>query len=393
MRLLTLIIGLTSAGPLFAQTPRFQFERTGGDQAAQNAVTGTWEAITDEGIEIRTDSGVETILFTELASVRPEPPLEAIEGPPQRITLVGGSVLSSQELATTDDESINIILRRQPDLKVPLRFVRSIRFRRGTATSDPQWLGLTEQENRSDVMVIRRGNDQLDPIEGVIVALDTETLDFNLDGDIIEAPIERLEGVVFRTTGGEANKNQIKITGRYGSQFFIDRLQSGPVASEISVDLPGETTHRIPIDQLREITWSSGRVMLAQEQPADSGYKPYLTPGIEPGLFKKWFEPRSEGSDLVASAGGSIEYRIDDGFQSLIGSVAREESVAATSKVIVRIELDENVAWEQKLDGSRRAVGFQIPVTDSRRVRFRVLAGDDGDVGDTVRFFQPRLLK
>jgi len=34
-----------------------------------------------------------------------------------------------------------------------------------------------------------------------------------------------------------------------------------------------------------------------------------------------------------------------------------------------------------------------LPLSGVRRVRFEVVAGDGGDLGDTVRFRQPRMLK
>lgn len=385
---------LLASIPLHADAKTdFRVERSDSASSDTQVLVGDWVSITETGIVVKVDGSPQTLSFDQLISLRPEPVGEPKQGPPQNVMLVDGTSLKSRTVSTQDGEVLSVELKGQPKLDVPLRFVRSIRFQGGTATSDPQWLGLTEQTNRSDVLVIRRGNDQLDPIEGVVVSMDAKTLQFDLDGEVIDAPIERLEGVIFRTAGESATSKTIKVTGKYGSEFFVSKLESGPVADAIKVSLPGETIHSIPLDQIQAIAWSTGRVLLAQQEPAESNYAAYLKSGVDPALMAGWFGPRPDGDDLVAAAGGTVEYRIDDGFQSLRGAVIRDKSVAASSHVTVRIKMDGNLVWEQTLQDGRTPRGFQVPVAGSRRVRFEVVAGEDGDVGDTVRVLQPRLLK
>jgi hypothetical protein len=354
-------------------------------------VKGTWEGTTGSVIRMDDGSTIREIPVDQVVALRPLKEVDASSGPPMTVTLTDGSSIRAQDLGM-DETSIRIEPRRQAPVNVPIRQVRSIRFRLGSATTDPQWLGLVERNSRRDLMVIRRGNEQLDPIEGVVVGLDLEKLQFELDGEKIDAPLDRLEGVLFRSGDSPRSETSVKVADIYGSTFLAARLEPNESSEVVEIILPGQNRHSIPVQQIQSITWASGQVLLASETAASSAMKPYLSSKLPAELIKSWFGPIADGEDLVASAGGGVEYRVEEGFQTLAGSVGRDEAVARGGTVLIRILVDDQLKWEQTLADSA-AKGFRIPVTGARRVRLEVLAGKDGDVGDQVRFLKPRLLK
>ena len=354
-------------------------------------IEGTWAGTTGSVIRIDDGSTIREIPVDQVVALRPVSEVDSSSGPPMNVTLTDGTSICAQELGM-DETSIRIEPRRQKPVNIPIRQIRSIRFRLGGAATDPQWLGLVEQESRSDLMVIRRGNEQLDPIEGVVVGLNREKLQFELDGEKIEAPLDRLEGVLFRSGDSPNSESKVKVADMYGSTFLAARLEPNDSSDVVEVMLPGQGKHSIPIQQIQFITWTSGRVLLAADTAAASEMKPYLSTKLPAGLLKAWFGPIADGEDLIASAGGGIEYRVEEGFQTLAGSVGRDEAVAGGGTVLIRILVDDQLKWEQSLVDST-AKGFRIPVIGARRVRLEVLAGKDGDVGDQVRFLIPRLLK
>ncbi|MCO8120201.1 NPCBM/NEW2 domain-containing protein [Stieleria sp. TO1_6] len=354
-------------------------------------IEGNWVGVTDQAIEIESDSTPQQVAIDNLLSLRPVATAESNGGPVIHVALSNGSSIAAQQLSW-DEGTIQIEPRRQSVIAMPVDQVRSIRFRPGTAATDPQWLGLVEKDHRNDVMVIRRDNDQLDPIGGVVVGLDNDKLLFELDGDKIEAPLARLEGVVFRSTAAANTSPPVKVTDIYGSVFLSSRLEPSESVEAIEIRLPGQVTHQIKMDQIRSITWAGGRVMLSSESPAESEMTPYLSTKVPTKLIADWFGPHADGEDLVTSAGGSVEYRVGAGFETLAGSVGRDQGVDVGGAVLIKILVDDQVQWEQTLADST-PMGFRIPVANARRVRLEVLPGDDGDVGDQVRFSKPRLIK
>jgi hypothetical protein len=361
------------------------------ETTAGKVFSGTWDGNSDTAITVVVDGESRQIPLEQLISLTPVSEVPIGDGPPTEVTLIDQTTIKAQQQALAD-ETLRIEPPGQSAIELPIDRVRSIRFRRGTATTDPQWLGLLEKDQRSDVMVIRRGNEQLDPIEGVVVGMDAQTLKFELDGDPIDAPLDRLEGVLFRTTRTDTSRPTVKVIDRNGSIFLASRLEPTERGDAVELMLPGSVPHVIPLDQIDRITWASGRLMLAQESPAEAGYRPMIRTRLSDELLQRWFSPSAEGDDLVADAGGFVEFRVDEGFQTLAGSVLRDPDVAQRGNTRVRILVDGEVRWEQAIDDDSPK-GFSISVADARRVRLEVDSGGDGDVGDRVRFKKPRLLK
>ena len=381
---------LASALTAFSAAEAFavdvQLETTAGE-----TLSGTWAGNTDTAVEVMIGGTRKSIPFDQLVSVSPQSDVPISDGPPTEVTLIDQSSIKAQEQSLSG-ERLRVDPLGQPAFEVPIDRVRSIRFRRGTATTDPQWLGLLEKDQRSDVMVIRRGNEQLDPIEGVVVGLDAQTLKFELDGDPIDAPLDRLEGVLFRTTQSDTSRPSVKVFDRNGSVFLASRLQPTSRDDAIELMLPGKVPHSIELKEIDRIVWASGRILLARESPAEVGYRPRIDANLPTGLLTRWFAPAADGDDLVADAGGFVEYRVDEGFQTLAGSVVRDPQVADRGKVQVRILVDGEVGWEQTL-ADDLPKGFSLSVANGRRVRLEINAAGDGDVGDRVRFKKLRLLK
>jgi len=133
-------------------------------------------------------------------------------------------------------------------------------------------------------------------------------------------------------------------------------------------------------------------VMLASQPAVERNFLPYVSTNVPQSLIDSWFAPQAAGDDLVAAATSSIEYRVEPGFQTFAGSVQRDPSVASGGTVVVRVLVDDQVQWEETLQG-RSAKGFRVDIADARRVRLEVAPGDDGDVGDQIRFLKARFLK
>lgn len=361
------------------------------EMSSGEVVGGRWAGVAGAKVLLSDGATTRELPVDQIVALRPASPSQTTAFPPINAVLVDGTSIYAQAI-NMDDEFVTVEPRRQAKINVPITHVRSIRFRSGGPTTDPQWLGLTEKESRTDLMVIRRGNDQLDAIEGVIVGLDQQHLFFELDGDRIEAPLERLEGVLFRTTESATGNAPVKVTDIYGSTFLAARIEAGGASDSVEILLPGQVRHAIPIDQIKQITWASGRIMLSDQTPASMSVKLYLESKLPTDLVNDWFGPAADGVDLVAVATSSVEFRVEPGFQTLSGSVGRDSLVAAGGTVVIRVAVDDELKWEQSLVDSDPK-GFQIPIGGARRVRLEVLAGDDGDVGDQVRFFKPRLLK
>lgn len=308
------------------------------------------------------------------------------------VTLVGGSRIRALDLSLIDNELV-IDLRRQNRLRVPLKEVKAIRYRPSSVATDPQWLGILDRPRRGDTLVIRRPENRLDPQQGVIESISGGTVVFNLDGTRVNAPVERLEGLVFGGTQALVEDTDIRVTDIYGSTWWVAAIQPSRGDQPLQMRLSGNVLHELPLYQIESIRWSGGFALLAEERPASQSLEPYIQVNVESQLLNGFFAPQRVGeADLLMYGGSSVEYRIEPGYQWLAGSARRQEQVTNAGIVTVRIALDGKTVWEEQLlDGEPR--GFELPVSQSRRVTFEIDGGTDGDLGDTVQIARPRLVK
>jgi hypothetical protein len=172
--------------------------------------------------------------FDELMSLTPTSSKEGT-GPTFRVTLAGGSRIAAQDLALLESELV-IEPRRQQALQVPVKQVKAIRFRAANTATDPKWLGIVAKESRGDTLVIRRGDNRLDPQYGIVEGIADGKVMFNLDGDKVKAPIVKLEGIVFGAAQTRVQGTNVRVTDviRVASRF--DPAQPrGPAANDANL--------------------------------------------------------------------------------------------------------------------------------------------------------------
>jgi hypothetical protein len=346
---------------------------------------------TADKVRIEASGQVRELPFDQLTTLTPTS-INDRSGPTVRVTLVSGSKVAAQDVSLLNNELV-IEPRRQQPLRVPIKQVKAIRFRAASNATDAKWLGIVGQESRGDTLVIRRGEDRLDPQSGIIEAIADNKVTFDLDGDKVNAPIDRLEGIVFGGTDTVSESSEIRVHDVFGSQWLVTAIQPSAADEPLMIRLADGLTHSVPLDHVESVRWSGGLVLLATQPPASSSVKPYLQTALDKKLIDKFFAPKATAdADLLATGGSSIEYRIDPGYETLSGTVQRLASIRDGSKLKVQITLDGQTAWEQELVGADPR-GFELSVGDARRLAIIIDNGADGDLGDTVRVIRPRLTK
>lgn len=354
-------------------------------------VEGNLDGFTTSSLLLNRSGQVIELGFDDLSSLRPTE-LEDKTGPTYRVMLVGGSSIAAQNLSLVDSQ-LEIELRRQNKLRVPISQVKAIRFRAPSVATDSKWLGIIEEESRGDKLVIRRPGDRIDPQQGVAESIADGKVVFDLDGDKVNAPVDRLEGVVFGGSRGIVEDADIQVLDVYGSRWSVISIEPSKGDQPLQLRLSHSLLHEVPLHQIESIRWSGGITLLAEEKPVSDSFQPYFPTDINTDLWKNFFGPvRDQEADLLMVGGSAIEYRIEPGHRILAGSVRRNQNVTKAGEVTVRIEIDGKSVWQETLlDAEPR--GFELPVEDSRRLAIKVDSEQDGDLGDSVRISRPRLLK
>ena len=347
--------------------------------------------IRDSNLKISVGSEERSFRFDAISSLDPVT-APSIGGPVLSVRLFNGTTVAAESVVS-DGEKIEIVPRQQMPLKLPLSEVKAIRFRRGSTDTDAQWLGWLEQSQRSDLLVIRREGNRLDPQQGLITSLTKETVGFDLEGTPVDAPLDRLEGVVFADPSIMPAEPQISVLDQFGSQWRVADIRVDVEASLMTLDLGEGLEHSVPLAQLSAVRWSTGMIMLAGLPPVESNFKSLVGTKVEPALLNAFFAASSvDDQHLMMHSGSRVEYRVDEGFTKLVGSVARHPDSNPGGVVTVLIELDGKEIWNEAVP-ENQVTGFDIPLDNARRLVIRVDDGGDGEVGDTVQVNRPRLIK
>lgn len=321
-----------------------------------------------------------------------------VDSPTELLPTISVELLDGTRLTATsikiEGGQLTISLVKQPALQVPLKQVRWIRFRTPSTAIDPQWLGMTEKTPSTDTLVIRRAGDSLDEAAGIVKSADEKTVKFDLDGDVLDAPIEKLEGIVFANPLPNTDDAKVSVQDTHGSRFRV-RSVSGDDHGNVVLILSDSISHSFPLEQLNKIESTGSLQFLATVPPVETTFQSVSQVGLEPELAKAWFAPQaSNDRDIDLTGDAAVEYRVDEGFASLQGSAELDDEVKSGGKCSLRILLDNKVVWDQTFDVTApEARGFDLPIGKAKRVRFEMKSGNDGDVGDHLRILQPRLVK
>jgi len=348
--------------------------------------------VTDLGIQIDSGGNPMTLAFDDLLSVtRTDPP--SITSPTMRVELVSGSRVAVSGV-TSDGDTATLVLREQEPLNVPIKEIRWLRFRGSSPTVDPQWLGMVDKPRTTDVLVVRRTGDSLDEVEGIVKSMTAKAVTIDLDGEDLPAPIDKLEGVLFANSSRDAKQGKLLIEDTTGSRWKATSITAGKDDS-LLISLAEGVTHQLPLSQLRMIESTGSVQFLAPEMPAESSFEANAKIGLNNQLANQWFGAKSDDDrDIVLHADSFVEYRLDGQFSTILGTVLFDPSVAAGGNCSMKVLLDGKVVWDQTFDVSdSKPRGYELPIGSSKRVRFEVKSAGDGDLGDTLRVRQPRLVK
>ncbi|TWU34567.1 NPCBM/NEW2 domain protein [Novipirellula aureliae] len=354
-------------------------------------IEGELRGIGESELLLQSEGAETAIAFSELTALEP---IEEPTGlaPKPTVTLVGGSVITAQGIALAGDR-LTIEPRRQAKLDLAIDQVRAIRFQASNQNVDPVWFGKFETERRGDTLVIRREGDQLDFVDGLVVSITDSVVKFDIDGEVIDAPIGRLEGVLFGGSQSIANASDIQIVDVYNSRWSVSRLEPSELGEPLRLVLSNSLEHRLPLEHIESIRWSGGLSLLAQMEPAEKSFTPAIKTNLDSSRLDSWFSPKADADqDLILIGKSSVDYRIEDGYTVFAAGVRRDRQVSKATKSIVRIRLDGKLIWEQSIVGEE-TFGFELPIDGGNRLTIETDIADDGEIGDIIRILLPRLLR
>lgn len=386
-------------------------------QSTREVTVATADGQTIQGDLIRINS--DSVQIGDESSVlRPNDSLSEIRFPhlekqslPTLVELSGGSKIHVSNVVW-DGDRVELTPARQPTIELPVDQLKSIRYRPGNPSTDVVWIGWTEEARRGDRLAVRRDGRTLDSLDGTVVGIQRDTIQFEMGSNTIDAPIAKLEGVLFSTTKAEPGAAGIRVNDTSGSQYIAQSIELAAASKELQITLTDSVRHSIPVDQLISIQYAGGILRLSDAEIAASRLVTDATgrPGsVLQESMQVWFSPKAIKSNEDDSAGvismqspGEISFRIPPGYRQFIAAVRRLGDVNAFLPTSVEVLIDGQKQWTGTIE-NRESLGLELPISGARLLTLKVfesLSDQTGDVtpvsgtlGGSIEWFSGRLLK
>ena len=380
---------------------------------AREAEDAELDVFGGDHVRIRRRGSSETVDFDDIQSIRLQD--DANISPPRDdamlVRLVDGTQLHASSIQSADQQLTLAIGSRQ--LTLATEYVSSIRF--GSLSDDrlAEWRQYRDSEASSDTLVVRQPTGALTKIEGIVLGIAADGVQFEFGDSKIPVPFARLAGIRFFTSVGPPEGRAAgHILDGLGNDWAISSL-TGPHRSDeskaddafnVRVRLLAGIDVEIPVAELVVIDLATGSTMfLADLAPLRRTAKTLFDFPVadlnQDSLFGDRRLPphtipgSSLGPSLEFIGSGQTTFEIPDGFSKLQGAVEIRPQGDKFTPCTVKILVEGELLWSQRLAENNAPVRFELSVPANQRLSLVVDANSEIPTGDVVRWLAPRLMK
>ena len=345
-------------------------------------------------------------------------PVEETEAA-QRLLLRDGTELSGVGAGRNARE----VLFTQPmlgEIRVPVDAVQSLRIKAADAVLDSQWDTMRSRQTEKDLLVVtKRDGSGLDFLAGVVSSVQSDKVEFLLDGETVPVPIARVYGVVFGQGvqgSGKTAASKVRVTLRSGDVLTGDRWTmsgerfelrtswgasiSGDVAGLQRVDLSaGRLTWLSDLPVLREDFTGvdpEGSLLAGLASPEEQLllFGPRRDVAIQ-GRTKLKLRGKEYSKGLCIHSRTEVAWALDQKYESLEMQVGIDDEVAwqdgGQHSVRLIVRGDDGVLLERMIAGKDEPMSVSLPLTGVSTLTVVVDFGDEDSICDWLDLADARL--
>jgi len=369
----------------------------------------------------------------ELVELSAEAAVVQTEAGPQELDLAGLWELTATQAATPADRPVTVWVELMDDslirgegytaaagtatvrtiagqsLSIRTAAIRAVRFR--DYASAPQlaqrWQEISTAKATGDSLVIRRG-DTLDQLTGAIRDVTDEAVQFESDGDTVQAKRTKLEGLLYyHPAAGELPRRSVQVTDVSGSQWSVKSLRKAGEQLEL-VTVAGVPV-ALPLAQLKWIDFSSGNSQwLDALEPQSVAWRPFIQTKLPSEMVARLFEPRGSGvpgghplllagqeydRGLAIRSRTELVYRLTGDFRQFLAVAGIDDRVRPAGNVRLVISGDDRELFAQTITGSDEPLALNVDITGVKRLKILVDFGEQMDLADCLDLCDARITK
>lgn len=322
---------------------------------------------------------------------------------PVELFLLDGSKAFGESLSGTSSSGWRLKNSSGNEVAIPSKSLKAARLKPIVPELANAWQSaILETKNADAVIVLRPGNN-LDRINGVIIQVQEASITFDLDGQQIDIPIEKLIGLVWFQRDLERVKPTIEVSATDHSVWMAESLAMKSDVLELRTSL-GQSVS-IPMVQISKINYSTANIRwLTDVESLEAVAERQIEFKTPIASIDRAFAPRfvvngraplpaslAADKDLYFPSPGYYLFRVPEGFSSLQCRVERTDEGSQRTDLTIEVWQDDQKISEQPLAHNIDFVDLDIPLKSEKKTKLAVICKSKLMIGTEITWKQPRL--
>jgi len=391
-----------------------------------DSVKGRLTALSAAKVSLETPAGPQQFNTAKLMWIE-LPATAVVNKPAIWIDLLDGSRLVATTYTAAEGKA-RVSLATGQTIEVPTRSVHTVRFHQQTPELAAQWREIIASPATYDLVVFRKTSmrtveqgeneprtvteQSLDQLEGTLLDVTADGVNFQTDGDKIPIRREKLEGLVYYHPAKRDYSSAVaRLIDAAGSSWLVREIELA--GNDLKAKTPGGVSLTLPLAGIAKLDFSIGNIAFLSDLEPDSGAGEPSLSLQPPGMtykFSRMFQLRGApplGAESFRIGGQRFEnglsvhspaklvYRVPEGFRSFHAVAGVDDSVVAPGKFNFVILGDGKELARHAFTGEqkRQALPLSLDVKGIRRLSIVLEAAEGQDIGDQLDLCEARFTK
>ncbi len=335
------------------------------------------------------------------------------------IELADGAKLTASVLTRTKDQfawKSPLDADDAPAVVLDGRDVRTIRFQEAGDAVLERFAEIVGRKASGDQIVIRRGEQTIDSLSGIVRDITADAVQFEIDGDVKAVPMKRVFALVFyRPAGRELASAACVVLDAAGMTLPATVLHV--TDGKLHVTTPAGLEIVRELDRIARIDYAAAKTLYVGDLKPESVEWSPLVGGEPSEELAQFFRPRADralfggplllprddagrfspawpyAKGLAIHSRTKLVYRLPRSFRSFVAVAGIDSRVRPAGNVRLVIDGDGKELYAGTLSGKDAAVSLALDVQGVKRLTILVDFGDDLDVADHLNLGDARLVE
>lgn len=366
-----------------------------------SAIAGTLVSADSNKIAIQTKSGPVEKSAGDIGRVRFNSK-RMPQSPPVELFLLDGSRAFGNKL-TGRSSGWLLTEAGGNEIAIPAKALKAAKLKPVANELASAWQTAIAETKTADAVIVARPGNTFDRINGVIVQVQEASVSFDLDGQQIDIPSEKLIGLVWFQRELERVKPTIEVSLTDHSVWMAESLSIKAEVLELKT-LLGQSVS-LPLSKVLSIDYSTANIRWLSDVEAIEAiavksieFKTQLASmdrAFAPRFVVNGRAPLSSSAaadkDLYFPSPGHYTFRVPSGFSSLQCRVERTDEGSQRTDLILEVWQDDQKVSEQLLAHNVDFADVTLSLKPEKKTKLAVVCKSKLMVGTEVIWKQPRL--